>query len=63
MLRIANDLQTIEVAEALNISRQYVYMCEREQRTLSAKKTIQFLDMIGVSEEEARAFSAVIKNN
>jgi len=60
MLRITLGYKQIDIAKELNITKAYVSMCERGVRSLSVGKTRRFLELIGISEEEAKAFVEVV---
>lgn len=61
LLRMANDLSGIEVAEALGVSNKYISMCESKKRILSEKLTAKFLELIKADEEEVKEFCRIIK--
>jgi len=62
MLRITHDLKALEAAEHIGISKQHFSNCEKGRRNLSVNKTRKFLELIGINEEEAKAFVQIIKN-
>lgn len=62
MIRLSKDLTTVEVAKNLNVTKQYISNCETGRRKLSATKTKQFLELVGISEEQAKAFVQIIEN-
>jgi DNA-binding transcriptional regulator YiaG len=63
ILRITNGRQVSEVAAALGVSVSFVTACEKNRKKLSEDKTKKFLEYIGTSETEAKAFFQIIENN
>lgn len=62
ILRVSNDLKQVEVAKALNVTAAHISQCEKSKRKLSVIQTKKFIELIGSSEEEAKAFVQIIKN-
>ncbi|CAI9391347.1 MULTISPECIES: helix-turn-helix domain-containing protein [unclassified Bacillus (in: firmicutes)] len=62
MIRLSKNLKAVEVAKNLNVTKQYISNCETGRRKLSATKTKQFLELVGISEEQAKAFVQIIEN-
>jgi transcriptional regulator with XRE-family HTH domain len=62
ILRINNDLKVIDVAKALGVTPAHISQCEKSIKKLSAVKTKQFLELVGISEDEAKAFVQIIEN-
>ncbi|MFF2291017.1 helix-turn-helix domain-containing protein [Peribacillus butanolivorans] len=60
ILRLDNGMKGVEVAKALNLTKGMISLCETNKRRLSATKTIEFLDLIGISEQQAKAFVEVV---
>lgn len=60
MLRLNNGLKAVEVARMLGVVKGHISMCENNQRKLSEEKTKKFLELIGISVDEAKAFVEVV---
>jgi DNA-binding transcriptional regulator YiaG len=62
ILRIRNGLKVTDVAKVLGVSISFVTACEKNRRKLSEEHTNKFLELIGISEEQAKAFVQIIEN-
>lgn len=60
ILRLNNGMKAVKVAEVLDVTKAYISMCESNQRKLSEAKTKEFLELIGTSEDEAKAFVQIV---
>lgn len=60
IIRINHGLKASEVAKALNVSSAHISQCEKSKRALSVTKTKQFIELIGISEEEAKEFFKIM---
>lgn len=60
ILRINNDLKVIDVAKALDVTPAHISQCEKSIKKLSAAKTKQFLELVGISEEQAKEFVQIV---
>jgi transcriptional regulator with XRE-family HTH domain len=60
ILRINNGLKVSDVAKALGVTSAHISQCEKSKRKLSELKTKEFLQLVGISEEQAKALIQVI---
>ncbi|MBY0098670.1 helix-turn-helix domain-containing protein [Mesobacillus maritimus] len=60
LLRVNHGLNGVQMGKEIGVSKAYVSMCETNIRILSAEKTKKFLEVIGITEDEARAFVEVV---
>ena len=59
-IRISKGKTVTDVAKALGVSAAHVSQCEKSKRKLSESKTKKFLEYIGMSVDEAKAFVQII---
>ncbi|MEG8975388.1 hypothetical protein U8Y98_01580 [Priestia megaterium] len=55
-------MKQVEVAKTLDVTAAHISQCEKSKRKLSEIQTKKFIELIGSSEEEAKAFVQVIGN-
>lgn len=63
MLRLSRDLQGKDVADSIGVTKGHISLCENDKRKLSVDKTKKFLELVGMTQEEAKAFVHIVGNN
>ncbi|WP_336865251.1 helix-turn-helix transcriptional regulator [Peribacillus frigoritolerans] len=60
LLRVNHGMDGAQMAKAIGVVRSYISSCELNQRQLSEEKTKTFLDVLGITEEQAKVFVQIV---
>lgn len=60
ILRLNHGIESAELGRQIGLSKSFISMCEANLRRLSEAKTKEFLELIGVSEEDGKEFYKIV---